>query len=145
MLPKYTIETYSCAECLHGYCSGQNMTVFAHSITLAASFDAPLIRAVIISAAKRVERSKPAGRFTAHATHLLPTQVGGKIGEEARATRNAFEQQQQFPNKTATPNGLACFSPQVGNCLLTRLYAVLNTDVSQINIARDPRWGRAQE
>lgn len=97
VLPNYTIETYACSECLHGYCSGSNMTVFAHSITLAASFDRELLQL-----------------------------VGSKIGEEARAVRNEFEATSQYPNKTATPNGLACFSPQ-------------------INIARDPRWGRAQE
>ena len=84
VLPEYTIETYSTSECLHGYCSASNMTVFAQSITLAASFNAPLLR-----------------------------QVGAKIGEEARAVRNAFEATEQFPNKTATPNGLACFSPQI--------------------------------
>ena len=84
VLPEYTIETYSTSECLHGYCSASNMTVFAQSITLAASFNAPLLR-----------------------------QVGAKIGEEARAVRNAFEATEQLPNKTATPNGLACFSPQI--------------------------------
>ena len=97
VLPKYTIETYSTSECLHGYCSASNMTVFAHSITLAASFDTGLLKL-----------------------------VGAKIGEEARAVRNEFEADSQYPNKTASPNGLACFSPQ-------------------INIVRDPRWGRAQE
>eukprot|EP01052_Picozoa_sp_SAG31_P010003 SAG31_NODE_536_length_14340_cov_9.449196_4_plen_170_part_00 len=92
VLPKYTIETYATSECLHGYCSAANMTVFAHSCTLAASFNAPLLRL-----------------------------VGAKIGEEARAVRNAFEAEKQFANKTNSPNGLACFSPQ-------------------INIVRDPRW-----
>ena len=28
VMPKYTMETYSTSECLHGYCSGANMTVF---------------------------------------------------------------------------------------------------------------------
>ena len=97
VLPEYTIETYSTSECLHGYCSGSNMTVFAQGITLAASFNALLLR-----------------------------QVGAAIGREARAVRNEFERTKQLPNKTLTPNGLACFSPQ-------------------INIVRDPRWGRAQE
>jgi beta-glucosidase len=96
-LPNYTIETYSTSECLHGYCSAPNMTVFAQGITLAASFDAPLLQ-----------------------------RVGAAIGLEARAVRNDFEAHRQLPNRTATPNGLACFSPQ-------------------INIVRDPRWGRAQE
>ena len=73
------------------------MTVFAQGITLAASFDAPLLK-----------------------------RVGAAIGLEARAVRNEFEATKQLANRTATPSGLACFSPQ-------------------INIVRDPRWGRAQE
>ena len=60
------------------------MTVFAQGITLAASFNAPLLRA-----------------------------VGDKIGQEGRAIRNHYDDTLQFPNKTGTPNGLACFSPQV--------------------------------
>jgi beta-glucosidase len=52
--------------------------------------------------------------------------VGNVIGNEARGVYNEFEATKQLPNRTLQPPGLACFSPQ-------------------INIARDPRWGRAQE
>ena len=125
VLPEYTIETYSTSECLHGYCSASNMTVFAQSITLAASFNAPLLR-----------------------------QVGAKIGEEARAVRNAFEATEQLPNKTATPNGLACFSPQIN---IVRVRCCLPPHPSPAGphpspppaslrwLPQDCRWGRAQE
>eukprot|EP00037_Helgoeca_nana_P030791 m.384215 g.384215 ORF g.384215 m.384215 type:complete len:572 (+) comp28268_c0_seq7:134-1849(+) len=55
--------------------------------------------------------------------------VGEVIGVEARGLRNGFEQGGPngfLPNFSRTPPGLTCFSPQ-------------------INIVRDPRWGRAQE
>ena len=121
VLPEYTIETYSTSECLHGYCSASNMTVFAQSITLAASFNAPLLR-----------------------------QVGAKIGEEARAVRNAFEATEQFPNKTATPNGLACFSPQINivrvrSCPTPSQPGPHPASLWPAWLPQDCRWGRAQE
>lgn len=53
-------------------------------------------------------------------------EVAEAIGNEARALRNKFELDTQLPNRTLPPPSLTCFSPQ-------------------INIVRDPRWGRAQE
>ena len=53
----------------------------------------------------------------------LLKQVAGAIGKEVRGRRNGF---QQLPNLTLSPPALVCFSPQ-------------------INIVRDPRWGRNQE
>ena len=53
----------------------------------------------------------------------LMKQIAGVIGKEVRGRRNAFR---QLPNSTLKPPGLVCFSPQ-------------------INIVRDPRWGRNQE
>ena len=55
--------------------------------------------------------------------------IGAAIGKEARALRNDFQHTgdgRGGGNVTLPPPALACFSPQ-------------------INIVRDPRWGRAQE
>jgi len=59
--------------------------------------------------------------------HRMMHLIGSAVGREARALRNQFEAGGaggQLPNRTLPPPGLACFSPQ-------------------INIVRDPRWGRA--
>ena len=82
-ISRFGLEEYTCAECLHGYCSS-NTTVFPQSITLAASFDVDLIKS-----------------------------VGVVIGTEARGKRNDFEKTKQLPNRTLHAPGLACFSPQI--------------------------------
>ena len=98
-LARFGLAEYTTAECLHGYDAAAyaNTTVFPQAVTLAASFNATLLRA-----------------------------VGDAIAVEARALRNHFDATAQLPNRTLRAPGLTCFSPQ-------------------INIARDPRWGRAQE
>eukprot|EP00035_Acanthoeca_spectabilis_P013209 m.241957 g.241957 ORF g.241957 m.241957 type:complete len:820 (-) comp15831_c0_seq10:3608-6067(-) len=59
----------------------------------------------------------------------LLQEVGEVIGTEARGLKNGFDAggpNGQLPNLTRTPPAVTCLSPQV-------------------NIVRDPRWGRAQE
>ena len=97
------LETYTVTECLHGVCRA-NSTVFPQSISLAATFNSALLHA-----------------------------VGEAIGVEARGWRNDFEATQQYPNRTALPPGLACFSPQIN---IAR--------VSELTDRRPPRLARGQ-
>lgn len=87
------LETYTVTECLHGVCRG-NSTVFPQSISLAATFNSALLHA-----------------------------VGEAIGTEARGWRNEFEAILQYPNRTAPPPGLACFSPQINVARVSELYS----------------------
>ena len=95
-VPRLGLEAYTTRECLHGV-QDDDVTVFPQSISLAATFDAELLR-----------------------------DVGAAIGREARGLRNRFEAARPAPGLARPPPALTCFAPQ-------------------INIARDPRWGRAQE
>jgi hypothetical protein len=93
-VPELGVPTITMAECLHGYCSRAPSTLFPQSISLAASFNPPLVR-----------------------------RVAAAIATEGRAWRNNWT---AIGNVSVAPPSLVCFSPQ-------------------INIVRDPRWGRGQE
>ena len=93
-VPRLGVLETTFGECLHGYVSRSPSTLFPQSITLAASFNPPLL-----------------------------AEVAGAIGREGRAWRNAWVAE---GNASVPPPSLSCFSPQ-------------------INIVRDPRWGRGAE
>ena len=62
-VPALGLDEVTMAECLHGYCARSPSTLFPQSMTLAASFDAPLLR-----------------------------RVAAAVGAEARAWRNSWTQ-----------------------------------------------------
>ena len=93
-IPRLKIPQYnSWNECLHDVARNGYATVFPQSITVAASFDKPLLK-----------------------------EIGSVISDEARAKHHEFASK----GKRGIYTGLDFWSPN-------------------INIFRDPRWGRGHE
>ena len=84
-VPRLGIFRTGTAECLHGYCARAPSTVFPQSTTLAASFNAPLLR-----------------------------EVAAAVGMEARAWRNEWVANGSDYNASPFPS-LTCFAPQINS------------------------------
>jgi beta-glucosidase len=127
-VPRLGIFRTGTAECLHGYCSRAPSTVFPQSTTLAASFNAPLLR-----------------------------EVAAAVGLEARAWRNEWvangsDYASPFPSLTCFAPQINSASGGPARAALLPPFShagstppPTHTSSFFCTVVRDPRWGRGQE